>query len=145
MLLGGATVVLLAGATMAVPWLTGPPPSPIEREGPGITAAMERYRVGYQNRDLAAVATAFPTLPQDLRQTMQRTFKECLVSEVRFEGMQVQLAPEETRADVTLRSTHTCTPQSGGRQTTSTQDEAFMLRKNGDAWVIDGVKQTGAK
>jgi len=140
LLIGGVVVVLIAGGTMAVPWLTGPPPSPLERERPGIAAAMERYRVGYQNRDLPAVAATFPTLPRQMRQTMERTFKNCLVYEVRFEGMQVQLASEETRADVTLRSTHTCTPQSGGRQTTSTQDEAFALRKNGEAWVIEGVK-----
>lgn len=140
MMAGGAAIVALAGATLAVPWLTGPPPSPLEREQPGISAAMERYRVAYQNRDFPAVASAFPALPQDLRQTMERAFKNCLVYEVLFDDVQVQLAADATLAEVTLRSTHTCTPQSGNRQTTTAQDEIFTLRKNGEAWVIDAVK-----
>lgn len=143
-LAGAAAVVLLVGGAAAIPWLTGPPPSPLERERPRIEAAMERYRIGYRTRDLPAVAAAFPALPQNLRQTMQRTFTNCLVYEVIFDEMQVQLAAgNETLAEVTLRSTHTCTPQSSGPQTTTMQDETFALRKNGDAWVIDGVKQTG--
>ncbi|MBI2187827.1 MAG: serine/threonine protein kinase [Acidobacteria bacterium] len=141
--LGGAAVVLVGAALAAMPWLSSPPPSPLERERPAIEAAMERYRIAYRNRDLPAVAAAFPTLPADLRQTMQRTFKACLVYEVTFDGMQVQLAPgSETQAQVTLRSTHTCTPQSGGPPTTATQSETFALQKNGDAWLIGGVKQS---
>jgi serine/threonine protein kinase/ketosteroid isomerase-like protein len=140
-LVGAAAVILLAGAAAAVPWLTAEPPNLLERERPGIEAAIEQYRIAYRNRDLPAVTTAFPTLPQDLRQTMQRTFANCLVYEVIFDQMQVQLAGDgEAAAEVTLRSTHTCTPQSGGRQTTATQDETYVLRKNGDAWMINGVK-----
>jgi hypothetical protein len=76
-----------------------------------------------------------------MRQTMQRTFDSCLVYDVAFDGVQVQVAADsETQAEITLRSTHTCTPQSGGQQTTTTRDETFTLRKDGDAWVINGVK-----
>jgi ketosteroid isomerase-like protein len=140
-LTGAGAVALLAGAAVAVPWLTGPPPSPLEHERPAIEAAMERYRLAYRNRDLEAVTTEFPTLPASLRQTMQRTFKGCLVYEVVFDGVQVQLAAQsEAQAEVALRSTHTCTPQSGGPQTTSAQNETYTLRKTGEAWVIDGVK-----
>lgn len=142
----GAALAVVAGAAVAVPFLTGPELTPLERERPAIEAAMERYRIAYRTRDLPAVATAFPTLPEDLRQTMQRTFKSCLVYEVIFDGVQVQLAAgSESQAEVTLRSTHTCTPQSGGRQTTTTQGETFTLRKDGEAWVINGVKQTASK
>jgi serine/threonine protein kinase/ketosteroid isomerase-like protein len=140
-LVGAAAVILLAGAAVAVPWLTAEPPNLLERERPGIEAAIEQYRIAYRNRDLPAVAAAFPALPQDLRQTMQRTFKNCLVYEVVFDQMQVRLIGDgEAAAEVTLRSTHTCTPQSGGRQTTATHDETYVLRKNGDAWMINGVK-----
>jgi serine/threonine-protein kinase len=146
LLWGGAVVVLVGGAFAALPWLTGPPPSPLERERPGIEAAMERYRIGYRNRDLPAVAAAFPALPQALRQTMQQAFTSCLVYEVTFDGMQVQLAPgSDTQAEVTLQSTHICTPQSGGPQTTTAQDETFALQKTGDAWMIGEVKSVARR
>jgi len=103
---------------------------------------MERYRLAYRNRDLPGVAAAYPVLPQDLRKTMQTTFTNCLVYEVTFDQMQVQFAPgDEAYAEVTLRSTHTCTAQAGGRQTTTAQDETFALQKSGDAWVIGGVEK----
>jgi hypothetical protein len=143
MLAGGVAVAVIAGAIAAVPLFTRPEPTPVEREGPGIEAAMERYRVAYRNRDLEAIATAFPTVPENMRQKMQRTFESCLVYEVLFDGVQMQVvAGSDTRAEVTLHSTHTCTPQSDGRQTTTTQDETFTLSKNGEAWVISGVKSS---
>ena len=138
--LGGAAAVLIVGAAAAIPWLTAPPVSVLDRERPGIEAAMERYRIGYRNRDLRAVAAAFPTLPQELRQAMQRTFASCLVYEVTFDEVRVQMNPDDdARAEVALRSAHTCTPQSGGRQTTTAQDETFSLQKNGETWAIGGV------
>jgi serine/threonine protein kinase len=140
-LVGVAAMSLFAAAAVAVAFLTGPEPTPLERERPGIEAAMERYRIAYQNRDLPAVATAFPTLSESMRETMQRAFDSCLVYEVTFDEVQVQVAADsDTQAEVTLRSTHTCTPQSDGRQTTTARDQTFTLRKNGDAWVINGVK-----
>jgi len=141
---GAGAAVLVAGAAVAIPFLRPPPQDPLTRERPAIEAAMERYRVGYRNRDLPAVVAAFPSLPQPTRQAMQRTFAGCLVYEVTFDGVQLQLAPaDEAQAAVSLQSTHTCTPQSGGRQTTTTQRETFTLRKNGETWMIDAVARTG--
>jgi hypothetical protein len=86
------------------------------------------------------VDAAFPTLPRDTRQTMLRAFTNCLVYEVMFADMQVELNPADpTRAQVDVSSTHTCTPNSGGRQTTTTQRDVFTLRKNGEAWLIDSA------
>jgi len=52
----------------------------------------------------------------------------------------VALNPADpTRAQVDVGSTHTCTPNSGGRQTTTTQRDVFTLRKDGEAWVIDSA------
>jgi hypothetical protein len=54
--------------------------------------------------------------------------------------MQVELNPADpTRAHVDVRSTHNCTPNSGERQTTTTQRDVFSLRKNGDTWRIDSA------
>jgi hypothetical protein len=116
------------------------PPNPLDVQRPGITAAMERYRSGYRNRDLAAVAAVFPALPQHLQQQMQKAFANCLLYELVFADMVVTLtSPDNAHAEVDVRSTHTCTPQSGGYQTTSTQHEVFRLEKQGDDWLISEV------
>lgn len=101
---------------------------------------MERFRVGYRNRDMDAVLAAFPELPATVRQTMQRAFDTCIVYEVTFSQMNVALAPADTAAaEADVRSTHTCTPQSGGRQTTDTQHEVYTLRKNGAGWELSSL------
>lgn len=139
-LIGSAVVAIGVGAVVGVPWLTGPPPSALERERPAIEAAMERFRMGYRNRSLAAVTAAFPTLPRQTRQAMESTFSNCVVYEVTFDAVQVQIPPtDETTAQVNVSSTHTCTPESGGGQTTTRERDTYTLRKNGDAWVIAGV------
>jgi serine/threonine protein kinase len=135
-----AAGALVIGSAAAIPWLTAPPPNVMERERPGIEAAMGRFRTAYRNRDLEGVMAAFPTMPAGTRQTMERAFVNCLVYEVTFADMQVELNPADpTRAQVDVRSTHECTPNSGGRQTTTAQRDVFTLRKSGEAWVIDSA------
>ena len=52
---------------------------------------MERFRIAYANRDLNAVRAAFPALPQDTQRTLQRTFTDCLVYELTYDQMAVEL------------------------------------------------------
>jgi serine/threonine-protein kinase len=140
-----AAGALVIGAVAALPWLTAEPADPLTVERPAIQAAMERFRIGYRNRDMDAVLEAFPTLPPDMRQSMQRTFDSCIVYEVTFDEMNVALAstdPAEAQADV--RSTHTCTPQSGGRETASTQHNVFTLAKTGGNWMLNAVARPPA-
>ena len=139
-LIGAGVAAIAAGAVVALPYLSGPPPDPLEVERPAIESAMERFRVGYRNRDMDAVLAAFPELPAPVRQTMQRSFDNCIVYEVTFDQMNVALAQADAAmAEADVRSTHTCTPQSGGRQTTAMQHEVYRLRKNGDGWVLSGL------
>ena len=71
---------------------------------------------------------------------MQRSFNNCLVYEVTFADMQVEMNPANaTLAQVDVRSTHTCTPNSEGQQTTTAQRDIFTLRKSGDTWRIDSA------
>jgi hypothetical protein len=114
-------------------------PSPIERERPRVVVAMERFRTAYRNRNLDGVVAVFPTLPRDLSQDMQRAFASCLLYEVMFSDMQVQLNPDATQAQVAVRSTHECTSQSNGRQTTTSRDDLFTLQRQRENWVIDSV------
>jgi len=140
MWIGGGTLAIAAGAVVALPYLSGLPPDPLEVERPAIEAAMERFRVGYRNRDMDAVLAAFPELPAPVRQTMQRSFDSCIVYEVTFDQMNVALAPADAGvAEADVRSTHTCTPQSGGRQTTALQHEVYRLRKSGEGWVLSAL------
>jgi len=135
---------LVIGGAAAIPWLMPSQVPPLERERPGIEAAMERFRVGYQNRSMPAVSAVFPALPGETRAAMQREFTACLVYEVTFDEMQVEMAPaDESLAHVNVSSTHVCTPKSGARQTTSTQREVFTLRKKADSWSIERVTRSG--
>ena len=139
-LIGAGAAAVAVGAAAALPWLTAAPPSALERERPAIEAAMERFRVGYRNRDLPTVTAAFPSLPRELRQTMEKTFANCLVYEVVFDEVSIAVPPgDESAAEAAIRSTHTCTPQSGGRETTAGHNDLFTLKKNGDAWTIGGI------
>jgi len=136
-----AAVLIFCGAA-AIPWLTAAPPAPLERERPGLRAAMERFRIGYRNRDMDAVVAAFPTLPRDLRQRFDRTFRDCLVYEVTFDQMTLTLAPSDfMTAEAEVYSTHTCTPQSGAREVTGSEHNVYTLQKNGKDWVISGVSR----
>ncbi|MDA1184058.1 MAG: serine/threonine-protein kinase [Acidobacteria bacterium] len=138
--LGSVAGAVMVGALAAIPWLTAEPPDLLTQERPGIQAAMERFRSAYRNRDLPGVMEAFPALPPEIELTMQRAFDDCLVYEVVFTDMQIELNPTEAEvAQVDLRSAHTCTPSSGARQTTSEHHELFALRKGGDAWLIDSA------
>jgi hypothetical protein len=100
---------------------------------------MERFRSAYRNRDLDGVVAVFPSLPRDLRQNMQRAFASCVVYEVVFSNMQLELNPEATQAEVDARSAHTCTPNSNERQTTTSRDDVFTLQRQGDNWLIASV------
>ena len=103
---------------------------------------MGRFRTAYRNRNLEGVTERFPTLPGETRQAMQRSFSDCLVYEVTFADMRVELDPTDaTLAQVDVRSTHVCTPNSGGRQTTTAHRDVYTLRKSGDAWRIDNAVQ----
>ena len=133
-----ATALVIAAA--AISQLTGDPPNVLEQERPGIEAAMERFRTAYRNRNLESVAAVFPALPAETEQAMQRAFDDCLVYEVTFADMQVEMNPTDaTLAHVDVSSTHVCTPSSGGRQTTTAQHDLFTLGKDGDEWHIDSA------
>ena len=52
---------------------------------------MEHFRTAYRNRNLEGVTEVFPTLPGETGQAMQRSFDDCLVYEVTFADMRVEL------------------------------------------------------
>lgn len=106
---------------------------------------MERFRIGYRNRDLEAVRMAFPGLRPDAERAMARTFADCLVYEVIFDEVTLVLTSADSAvAQADVRSTHTCTPQSTGPQKSTIHHDVYMLGKHDDTWVIDDVESTPA-
>ena len=148
MLVGVGVVVVAIGAAAAA-YLSGqlnpPPQDPLTVARPQIEAAMAEYRSAYRNRDLEGVVKVFPELPAGTRKAMQQAFENCLVYEVVFAGMQVALdTADPNSAQVDVRSTHNCTPTSGGRQTNTSYHDVFSLKKIGDEWLIAGSAPVSA-
>jgi serine/threonine protein kinase len=146
LLIGAAVAVVAIGAAAAaIPWLNQPAPPAIDVERPGIEAAMAEYRSAYRNRDLDGVVEVFPELPADAKRAMEQAFANCLVYEVTFANMRVALDPANSNsAEVDVESTHECTPNSGGRQTSTSRHDVFSLRKVGDEWLIAGSAPASA-
>jgi serine/threonine protein kinase len=143
--LASGAIALVAGVALTIPWLTAAPSNRIERERAGVAAAMERFRIGYRNRDLEAVRMAFPGLRPDAEHAMARTFANCLVYEVIFDEVTLVLTSADSAvAQADVRSTHTCTPQSTGPQKSTVHHDVYTLGKHGDTWVIDDVESTPA-
>jgi serine/threonine protein kinase len=143
--LASGAIALVAGVALTIPWLTAAPSNRIERERGGVAAAMERFRIGYRNRDLEAVRMAFPGLRPDAERAMARTFADCLVYEVIFDEVSLVLTSADSAvAQADVRSTHTCTPQSTGPQKSTVHHDVYTLGKHGDTWVIDDVESTPA-
>jgi len=137
-LVGSALGIGLIAALSAMSWRPAPPPPPLERERPAIGLALEQFRAAYRNRDMEAMMVVFPSIPRQTEQAMQRTFDTCLVYEVKYDGVRVRIDPnDDTRATADIRSSHTCTPKSGGRETTTDKHDVLSLRKVGDAWLVD--------
>jgi hypothetical protein len=139
-----ALVALVGGAIVAIPMFTAQP-DPRETERPRVVDTMERFRTAYRTKNLNGMAAIFPALPAGLRQNMQRAFATCLLYDVRFSDMQVELNPDATEAQVNVRSAHECTPNSNERQTTTTRDDAFTLQRQNDNWVIASVVEKASK
>jgi serine/threonine protein kinase len=142
LLVGSILGICVLGALSVVSWTRTPPPSPLERERPGINEALERFRSAYRTRDMAAMMLVFPTISGQTESTMQRTFNTCLVYEVRYYGVRVGIDPDdETLATADVRSSHTCTPKSGGRETITDRHDLVSLRKEGDRWLVEATSE----
>ena len=141
--IAAAAAIVRAGAAVAIPWPNATASDPLTRERPGIESALERFRIAYRNRDIDAVASAFPAIPRALKQQMERTFRDCLIYELVFDMVSLELISADAshvRADVA--STHVCTPQSGGPEKSVSGPEVYTLEKTGQDWSITDVTLT---
>jgi serine/threonine protein kinase len=136
-LVGSILGTSLLAALAASAWKAAPPATALEREAPAINSALAQYRVAYRTRDIEAMTAVFPDIPPSVDQAMRRTFDRCLVYEVTYDGISVEMDPaDDTLARADVRSSHVCTPKSGDRETTTDHHDVLSLRKRGDAWFV---------
>jgi serine/threonine-protein kinase len=125
-----------------------PPPSAtpvvsvLERERPGILAALAQYSAAYRNRSVEAMEAVFPALPRERRQAYERAFKDrrgCPALDVRFGAAEIFLGADGQQANVTVVATYVCKPATAQDDPQVPQGDVFQLRKNGDRWQIIGM------
>jgi serine/threonine protein kinase len=139
--LGACVIIAVSG----LPWQPAPAPSTVERERPAIEAAFARFRLAYRNRDMDAMAAAFPTMAVESRAVIQQSFAPCLIYELTFDGVRIELdEADPARATADVHSTHVCTPRSAARPVTTERHDVFSLRKGETAWSIERVVEVRA-
>jgi len=73
------------------------------------------------------------------RQRLEKNFRNCRDYDVTFGNMQPALNDDPTFATVTVRTTYLCQPKSGQAEQPQSVQDVFLLRKLGDAWLIDSI------
>jgi hypothetical protein len=123
-------------------------PTALDTERSGIMRALTRYQDAYRERSVKLLRDVYPSLPRETGQKLDRSFNDCRAFEVSFLNPQVALAPDDpTSATVNVRSTYTCQPKSRQPAQPASVQDVFLLRKLGDAWLIEnaGVMDTGRR
>ena len=135
-----ATPAPAGAAAPTAPSPAAATPNPLEKERPGLVAALGRFQAAYRDRDINAVLQIYPALQREARQALQRSFDNCRAYDVQFDDMRFLIDPAEpTTAQVNVRSTYVCTPRTGQRAVSAAQRDVFTLRKRGDLWVIENT------
>jgi serine/threonine protein kinase len=115
-------------------------PSALDRERAGILQALTRYQSAYRERSIQALVAIYPSIPRETRQRLERTFtRDCRDYDVTFGNMQPALNDDPTYATVTVRTTYTCQPKGAQAAQQASVQELFVLRKLGDAWLIESA------
>jgi serine/threonine-protein kinase len=129
-----------AAATATPPSSPVLAPSPLDRERAGILQALTRYQSAYRERSIQALVAIYPSIPRETRQRLERTFnRDCRDYDVTFGNMQPALNDDPTYATVTVRTTYTCQPKGAQAAQQASVQELFVLRKLGDAWLIESA------
>jgi serine/threonine protein kinase len=135
-----ASAPAASAATVTPPSPPVPAPSPLDRERAGILQALTRYQSAYRERSIQALVAIYPSIPRETRQRLERTFtRDCRDYDVTFGNMQPALNDDPTYATVTVRTTYSCQPKGAQAAQQASVQELFVLRKLGDAWLIESA------
>ena len=102
----------------------------------GVRDLLQRYSAALQSLDASAVKKVQPSIPVD---NLARTFRDMRELKVEIDAVRV-LSIEGNTARVSCRVTQTLTPKAGSRRTTSVT-RVMRLRRETDAWIIDGFER----
>ena len=102
----------------------------------GVRDMLQRYSGALESLDANAVKKVQPSIPAD---NLAKAFKDMRELKVTIDMVRV-LSVDGTTARVSCRVTQTLTPRVGSKQTTAVT-RVMRLRRNADAWVIDGFER----
>jgi hypothetical protein len=120
--------------------------SAMDRERPGMLEALTRYQNAYRERSIDALKKAYPSIPREMAQALQRAFRDCRDYDVALGNMQFALSPDDpTYGTVVVRSTYVCQPKSAQAAEPRSMNELFELRKVAGAWVIENAGAMNAR
>jgi hypothetical protein len=125
--------LLLPGTTV---FAAGQPQSPQTAAEAGVRETLQRYSAALESLDANAVKKVQPAIPAD---SLSKAFKDMRELKVVIDEVRV-LASDTSTARVSCRVTQTLTPKAGSKQT-SAVTRVMRLRRQADAWVIDGFER----
>jgi hypothetical protein len=102
----------------------------------GVREALVRYSTAFESLDVNAVKKIQPSVPVE---SLAKAFKDMRELKVAIDEVRV-LSVDGTAARVSCKVTQTLTPKVGSKQTTAVT-RVMRLRRNADAWVIDGFER----
>jgi len=127
------TVAMLLGPRLVA---AGTAPAQAAPADAAVREALQRYSAALESLDVNAVKKVQPSIPID---SLAKAFKDMRELKVAIDEVKV-LSADGTTARVSCRVTQTLTPRVGSRRTTAVT-RVMRLRRDADAWVIDGFER----
>jgi tetratricopeptide (TPR) repeat protein/predicted Ser/Thr protein kinase len=106
----------------------------------GMLRALTLYQEAYAARSIKALEGVFPTIPREDRQATEKRLRNCRSYDVAILNPQYLFNPDDpSSGTVNARVDYTCQPPTAQAPFTETTQQTFVLRKAGDAWLIERV------
>ena len=106
----------------------------------GMFRALTRYQEAYAARSIKDLEAVFPTMPREDRQATEKRLRNCRGYDVAILNPQYLFNPDDpSSGTVNARATYTCQPPTRQAPIVETTQQTFILRKAGDAWLIERV------
>jgi hypothetical protein len=102
----------------------------------GVRETLQKYSAALESLDANAVKKVQPSIPVE---NLTKAFKDMRELKVDIDAVRV-LSMDQTTARVSCRVRQTLTPKIGSKQTTAVT-RVMRLRREADAWVIDGFER----
>ena len=102
----------------------------------GVRETLQKYSAALESLDAKAVKKVQPSIPVE---NLTKAFNDMRELKVDIDAVRV-LSMDGAAARVSCRVTQTLTPKVGSKQTTAVT-RVMRLRREADAWVIDGFER----